>query len=230
MPPSASFRGFLFDADNTIFDFDAAESQALLATVHAPPDALLAEYRRINEALWRDAEAGALPLGRLASERFRRLAAALRLDADPQELSNRYLRELGARAPLLPGAVSVLDRLSRHAVLGLLTNGIAAVQRSRIARSGIEVFFQGIFVCEEVGISKPDPAVFHFAARQLHVAPHELLCVGDSPSSDIRGGWAAGMPTCWVNLRGLPYPAGEPAPDFAVASLEELLDLAPQPS
>ncbi len=224
------FRGFLFDADNTILDFDAAEEQALLAAVDARADGLLAAYRRINGALWKEAEAGTISRERLAEERFRRLALELSLAVDPAHLARRYLRELAARAPLLPAAIAVLDRLSRAAVLGLLTNGIASVQRPRIAKAGIEVFFQAIIVCEEVGINKPDPAVFHLAARRLHLAPHEMLCVGDSPSSDIRGGWAAGMATCWVNLRGRPYPPEEPAPDYVVARLEELLDLAPQPS
>ena len=225
--PPVSFRGFLLDADNTIFDFDAAERDALLATVDAPAESLLREYRRINEALWKDVETGAMRLDQLSLERFRRLAGELALDADPEELSRRYLRELAARAPLLPGAAAALDSLSRRAVLGLLTNGIAVVQRSRIAVAGIEVFFQGIFVSEEIGVSKPDPAIFHLAARELHVAPYELLCVGDSPSSDIRGGHAAGMATCWVNLHGGPYPPGEPLPDYEVGGLEELLALAP---
>jgi 2-haloacid dehalogenase len=224
------FRGFLMDADNTLFDFDAAERDALLATVHAPAPALLREYRRINTALWAEADAGLISVDALAVERFRRLAAALELDGDPQELARRYLDDLSSRAYLIPGAVSVLDRLSRRAVLGLLSNGIASVQRGRLARAGIEVFFHGIFICGELGMSKPDPAVFHLAARELHLAPHELLCVGDNPAADIRGGHAAGMATCWVNLHAAPYPAEEPPPDYTVTSLEELVELAPQPS
>jgi YjjG family noncanonical pyrimidine nucleotidase len=227
MAVSSSFRGFLLDGDNTIFDFDSAEGDALRAAVGRPAEGLLGAYRLINEALWKEVETGAITPQGLAVERFRRLASRLALDGDPRELSRRYLRELASRAPLLAGAAEALDRLSRRAVLGLVTNGIASVQRSRIAVAGIEVFFQGIFISEEVGISKPDPAIFHLAARELHVAPYEVLCVGDSPSSDIRGGNAAGMATCWVNPRGAAYPATEPAPDYVVGSLEELLALAP---
>ncbi len=227
MPARTFFRGFLLDADNTIFDFDAAERDAILATVDAPAQTLLREYRRINEGLWKEAAAGTIGLDQLAVERFRRLARELGLGEDPQSLSRRYLRELASHAQMLPGSAAALDRLSRRAVLGLLTNGIASVQRSRIAAAGIEVFFQRIFVSEEVGISKPDPAIFHLAARELHVAPYELLCVGDNPSSDIRGAHAAGMPTCWVNLHGGTYPADEPAPDYVVGGIDELLELAP---
>ncbi len=230
MSASGGFRGFLIDADNTLFDFDAAERDALLATVRAPAPGLLREYRRINAALWADANAGRIGVDELAVERFRRLAAALDLDADPVELGRQYLEELGGRAYLIPGAPSVLDRLSRRAVLGLITNGIPSVQRGRLARSGIEIFFHGVFISGELGISKPDPAIFHLAARELHLAPHELLCVGDNPAADVRGGHAAGMATCWVNLQAAPYPPEEPPPDYTVTSLEELLELAPRPS
>jgi FMN phosphatase YigB (HAD superfamily) len=114
------------------------------------------------------------------------------------------------------------DRLSRRAVLGLLTSGIASDQRSRIAAAGI-----GVFISEGIGVTKPDPAVLHFAARELHVAPYKLLRVGDNPWSDIRSGHAAGMPTCWVNRRGRLCPPDYPLPDYVVGSLEGLLALAP---
>ncbi len=149
MPVGGGFRGFLLDADNTLFDFDRAETDALLATVRVPQtraDELLREYRRINTDLWVEAEAGRISFEGLAVERFSRLCASLGLDADPRELSRRYLQDLGGRAYLMPGALPVLDRLSRRAVLGLLSNGIPSVLRGRLARSGIDIFFHGVFI------------------------------------------------------------------------------------
>jgi FMN phosphatase YigB (HAD superfamily) len=60
----------------------------------------------------------------------------------------------------------------------------------------------------------------------MNLPSYEVLCVGDSPSSDIRGGSRAGIDTCWYNPALRPYPGGEPTPDYTVGDIRGILDFA----
>jgi YjjG family noncanonical pyrimidine nucleotidase len=239
-----TFRAFLFDADNTLFDFDRAEDEALSETLEvgcrsegdeAPTDSvdvttLKSAFSDINSQLWTALQEGTISPQFLRVERFRRLAERFALSCDAAQLADHYVRALSTRAYMLPGAVPLLDALSRRATLGLLTNGLAAVQRPRIARAELDVFFAGIFISEEIGAQKPERAAFHAALRGLHVSAEEVLYVGDDPVSDMTGARAAGLTTCWYNPSSRLYPNSEEKPDFVVARLDELLRFCPEPS
>ncbi len=77
----AKYYCILFDADNTLLDFDAAESKALADTLRnygIEPDAETVQtYRTINEELWRQLEKGQLRRDKLMGERFTRFLKAV---------------------------------------------------------------------------------------------------------------------------------------------------------
>ncbi len=235
------WRGFLFDADNTIFDYDRCEREALSATLGAagiaPSPEVLAAYHEINDALWKRFELGAVSQEELKVERFRTLLGRLGAGAEhgdpgaPAALSEGYVGRLAALAWMLPHAREALEELaSRGLPLALVTNGIPAVQRGRLARSGLSGLFRAVLISGEIGIMKPDPRFFIMAAEALGLERSELLCVGDSPTSDIRGAQAAGMASCWVERPGAAWPDGIPAPDFRIRDLRELLPMAAAPA
>jgi 2-haloacid dehalogenase len=233
------YRTFLFDADNTLFDYDRGEAEALAETLawagfsggsgsqnQAAAGTALDVYRRLNAALWRRFETADITLAELKVQRFRSLSDALGLGADPEELSRQYLGRLATKAHLLPHAREVLAALARTAVLGLLTNGISDVQRGRLSRAGFGGLFSAVLISEEIGISKPDPRFFSRALAELGAGREESLCVGDSLSSDIQGARASGIAACWYNPSGVPLPDGAPEPDHVVRDLREVLPLA----
>jgi 2-haloacid dehalogenase len=232
------YTGFLIDADNTLFDFDRAERAALLETLaahgvkHYPAD-IHRRYHAINDQLWREFEAGTITQAHLRTERFARLlewlppherAAGI---ADNAVLSTRYLEALARKGYLRPHAREVLRRLSESVAVVLVTNGIAEVQRGRLAASGIAPRFRSILISGEVGLAKPDPRFFALAMEELMEPREQVLCVGDSPSADIRGGRAAGLATCWVAPRSASYPPEEPIPDYRISDLRELTAFLP---
>lgn len=228
--PRSGFEGLLLDADNTLLDFDKAERAALLRTVGGRPgraraDALVASFHDINARLWRRFEAGGIDQGALRVERFRLLADAMRLEEQPALLAARYIDNLKLEAQLRPYALLALRRLRGRVGLVLLTNGLAEVQRARLARAGIETLFDAVLISEEVGLAKPDPRFFELGLRALGLPRQRVLCVGDSPGSDIRGGHAAGLATCWYAYPPMAYPAGEPPPDHRIDDLRRLLAL-----
>ena len=216
----------LFDADNTLFDFDQAERNAHLLLCRAHGLAFSEEgyqlYHKCNADLWRDFDRGLCTKEYLLVERFRRYLAITGERADPEALNRDHLRALGEGAMLLPGAEELCRVLSRDHRLYLLTNAVASVQKTRFANSAIAPYFQGAFISEEVGVGKPDPAYFEYVFRAVPgLARDNALVIGDSLTSDIQGANNAGLPCCWFNPKGQPRPQGLRI-DYEIRALEEL--------
>ena len=216
----------LFDADNTLFDFDQAERNAHLLLCRAHGLAFSEEgyqlYHKCNADLWRDFDRGLCTKEYLLVERFRRYLAITGERADPEALNRDHLRALGEGAMLLPGAEELCRVLSRDHRLYLLTNAVASVQKTRFANSAIAPYFEGVFISEEVGVGKPDPAYFDYVFHAVPgLARDNALVIGDSLTSDIQGANNAGLPCCWFNPKGQPRPQGLRI-DYEIRALEEL--------
>ena len=216
----------LFDADNTLFDFDQAERNAHLLLCRAHGLAFSEEgyqlYHKCNADLWRDFDRGLCTKEYLLVERFRRYLAITGERANPEALNRDHLRALGEGAMLLPGAEELCRVLSRDHRLYLLTNAVASVQKARFANSAIAPYFQGVFISEEVGVGKPDPAYFDYVFHAVPgLARDNALVIGDSLTSDIQGANNAGLPCCWFNPKGQPRPQGLRI-DYEIRALEEL--------
>ena len=220
------YEYLLFDADNTLFDFDAAERNAHLQLCRDFGLAFSEEgyqlYHQCNAQLWHEFDLGRCTKEFLLVERFRRYLAITGEHADPEALNIAHLRSLGEGAILLPGAEALCRRLAGNHRLYLLTNAVASVQRQRFARSPIAPLFQGVFISEEIGCGKPSRAYFDHVFRAVPgLTADNVLVIGDSLSSDIQGANNAGLPCCWFNPRGLPRPEGLRI-DYEIRALEEL--------
>lgn len=197
----------VFDADGTLFDYDTAESRALeesfLEAGLAFEPVFVEVYRTINQSVWSDFEKGSISQERLRTLRFEMLLEHTGGDYDPGALGSLYLSKISVRAELIEGAEEVVFNLSKRMNLGLLTNGIAEVQHSRLARSSIGDSFRTVVISGEVGFAKPDPRIFdELFLRMGNPLRNEVLLVGDSLASDMRGGADYGLDTCWFNPSG----------------------------
>ena len=121
------------------------------------------------------------------------------------------------RVEFYDDALPALDALGARFVLASLTNGNADLQHIGIAdRFAVRI------AAREMGLAKPERAIFEHTARALGVATHEVLHVGDDPWLDVAGAARAGMRTCWVNRQGATWPAELARPDLEVATLAAL--------
>jgi YjjG family noncanonical pyrimidine nucleotidase len=222
----------LLDADNTLFDYNKAESVALENTlthfgISGGPQALEA-YRRVNGALWQAFERGEVDQETIKIQRFRALLAELTPAATPaidaSDVAARYLVNLSHGNFLLDGALELVTSLANRFQLAVLTNGLTAVQRARISKSPLLPYLQHIIISEEVGASKPRPDIFDIAfSRMGQPARRQVLMVGDSLTSDMRGGHDYGLDTCWYNPAGDPNDSGIPL----TYEIQQLADLPP---
>ena len=153
----------LFDADHTLFDFDRAEREALHRVLRRrgyPLEAAEARYLALNRDLWARFDRGEIRREVLIVERFARLAREFGRTDDPEELNLEYLTCLGEGAYLLPGAEALCRTLAESCTLAIVTNGVALAQRGRFRRSPLRDIIPWLFISEEIGASKPDPAFF----------------------------------------------------------------------
>jgi putative hydrolase of the HAD superfamily len=155
---------------------------------------------RINDELWAAFRRGEISQKALALERFRRLLRGLRAPARlTRRLGASYLDRLSARGDCLPGCRSVLRALAPRYRLGVVTNGIDRVQRSRLAAAGLRPFFEVVVTSQGSGFAKPDPRILEVALAALEMPPRESVYVGDDPAVDGRVARAAGASFVWVD-------------------------------
>ena len=219
-------KKILFDLDDTILDFHTAERNALRRTFEEfslpNGEEVLRRYSAINIGCWQQLELGTMTREEVLVGRFERLFRELGIEADARAVQNRYESLLESGHYFMPGAPKLLEELYPDYDLYLVSNGNITTQESRLKSAGIGPYFKDIFISERIGVNKPAKAFFDacFAAIPCF-RPEDALIVGDSLSSDIRGGVNAGIRSCWFNPAGL-CAEGEIRPDYEIRSLSEL--------
>jgi YjjG family noncanonical pyrimidine nucleotidase len=225
----AIYTTLLFDLDHTLLDSDTSEDLAFEAALRGAgvddPARHRADYDRINRAMWAAVEEGTLTPDHVRTARFEQLLAAAGLDVDPIALADAFVAGLGRFGELYPGTRDVLAALAGRASLALVTNGLSEVQRTRLERLDLERYFDAVVISAEVGVAKPAPGIFDLAFAALgHPAKGATLMVGDSLTSDVRGGAGYGIATCWYNPYGRRATDADPI-DHEIARLDQLLEL-----
>jgi putative hydrolase of the HAD superfamily len=224
----------LFDLDDTLHDDTRAYHLAARHVVNdvardfnVDADALFGAYLAQSESFWQNLSEAAfdVPLVGLRARLWQ--AALLSVAIDDEALAQRcgssYNDYRRGYLELWPGALELLAALRAEGrKLAMITNGMAETHRDKIALLRLEDAFDEIFIADEVGMVKPDVRLFRLAAERLGVAPERCAMVGDRYDRDVAGAREAGMLTVWMNVRDERVPAGRPAPDVTVTSIEQV--------
>jgi 2-haloacid dehalogenase len=222
-----TFSLLLSDVDNTLFDFRSAERAAFAAVsahFHLPGDEdTFALYRAINKRHWTLLNGGRTTSAKLRLARFRDFADALGVDADIQAMSDLFVETLGKQYIPVEGAEAFLKRVSARMPVCLITNGFAAVQRSRLEASPLRRYIRDLLVSEEFSHAKPHPEMLLEAMRRMNVTdPQRAVMIGDNEDADILAARNAGMQSI-LFTNGAPPPEQTDA-DFTAATLQEAGD------
>jgi putative hydrolase of the HAD superfamily len=212
-------RAIFFDLDGTLFDRGSARRRYGLDLIQRRP--------------------GAFPSRRDVADLLDMIGQAADLDEDRRAFGCRIARrfpglgmtdaevanDLGARIAGFvrpdPRIARLLTALSKRHRLAIVSNGSGRVQRAKLARLSLGDATPRAFISGEVGVAKPEPALFESALAWADCAASEALFVGDDPVRDIAGASGIGMATCWIS-GGRPYPAGLPQPDRTIVRVHEL--------
>lgn len=199
-------KNIFFDIDETLLDFSKSEKVALRGALESfciePSDAILKRYSEINLQQWKRLERGEITHYEVKINRFRILFEEFGvLNVKPEDITKAYEARLGDCAFLIDEAQEVVKKLSNDGYrLFVVTNGTAHVQRDRLKHVGLYDLFENIFISQDLGVNKPDIAFFEKAAASIDgFAKDETLIVGDSLTSDMKGGKCFGLTTVWFN-------------------------------
>lgn len=202
----------LFDADGTLFDFLRCEDIAIRATFAdfqiEPTDALVESYSAINDSLWKMLERGEIEKSVLLYHRFELFCDKHGFIRDAKAMAKKYMNELSEQVFFLDGAKELCASLSGKVRMYIVTNGVEFIQKNRYKKSGLEKYFDGMFISGEIGYEKPSAKYFDAVSEKIpDFSKENTLIVGDSLTSDIRGGINYGLDTCWYEPSGRSAPA-----------------------
>lgn len=226
-----TIKVLLWDIDGTLLDFLAAERAALRAcfdvfSLGECTDGMIARYSAINERYWKRLENGEISKRQVLLGRFEEFFALEGIDAGITESFNEeYQLRLGDTVCFMDNAYELVTRLRSRVRQYAVTNGTYTAQKRKLEKSGLGELLDGVFISDQIGAEKPSMEFFDFVFRHIgEYAGDEIMIVGDSLTSDMRGGNNAGIRCCWYNPRGAENTGGLRI-DFEIQSLGQVEDI-----
>jgi len=223
------YKILLFDVDDTLLDFRANETEALPKVFeffgYSLSDELLHTYHTINKQLWIDYEHGKVSMTDMLNSRFTKTMANFDIEVDGTVWEKHYQALLGSGHHVIEDALEVCERLAQTHRLFVVTNGVKETQFNRLKIAGLYDLFEDIFTSQGIGYQKPAKEFFdHVKSHIDGFDAREALIIGDSLNSDIRGGIASGIDTCWFNKHAQECDA-EIRSKYMITKLTELYDI-----
>jgi len=200
------YKYLLWDIDGTVLDFLASEEYAIRFlfkkyNIGECTDEMIKMYSGINAKYWQMLEKGELTKQEILTGRFKEFFGIIGADISIVDDFNRdYQVTLGDCIKFVDKAEDVLRFQKGKYVLAAVTNGTKVAQEKKLRLSGLDKVFDAIFISENVGAEKPSQEYFDYVFKTLNITnKKEVLIIGDSLTSDIKGGANAGIDTCWFN-------------------------------
>ncbi len=222
-------KTILFDLDDTILDFKMSERVALTKTLIKlgiePNDYIISQYSKYNISQWKRLELGEISREEVKVNRYKLLFDEFGINASPELATSIYEESLAVGHYFMDGAVDMLESLYKDYELYLVSNGAKKVQDSRLASANISSYFKDIFISEAVGHEKPSIEFFNYCFDRIpNFNTDNTIIIGDSLSSDIKGGINAGIKTMWFNPR-FDKNTSSIIPDYEIHSLDEIKEM-----
>jgi putative hydrolase of the HAD superfamily len=218
-------RAVCLDVDDTLVDYMASGRAGLVALLGH--DRAWAHWAELTEVHYDRYLAGEYDFDTMRLRRTREFFASMGEDLSEAEVVVREARRLDAMRGawrLFDDALPCLHLLrSAGMMLAAVTNAPSAHQRSKLATVGLIDTFDVLVIAEEVGLCKPDPAIFHLACKRLGVPPDRVVHVGDRLDLDAQAAFDAGLCGVWLSRRGAA--ADLPPGVHMITGLLELPDL-----
>lgn len=209
------YKAVFLDLDNTIFSFDEMYKKTSLEALNQvigierlgiPVETFYDTFRSIADELYFEYEKGLRTMDSYRDERWLRTFEHFRVpmsDATMDQLNEYIVTQYLKHVEPYSGAREFLDKLQKHCRVGLITNGPVEMQLSKLDKMDLRSFFEEdlVVISEEVGVSKPDPRIFHTALSKAGISSADALHIGDSMKHDIIGANGIGMASALIHTR-----------------------------
>ena len=205
-------RNFLFDLDQTLLNFHASEYKALGIVLHENGlnfnDDIYKAFMAYNKSLWLELEKKTITRTELFTKRFNyvlELAGGDVSKLDALRINNDFINTMAVNGVLMDGALEFIKRLKTEiddCRIYIITNGATVNAKGRIESTGLNQFIDGLFVSEDMGVSKPAPEYFDIVLKKIGEPKESCIVIGDSLSSDMLGAKNSGLTSVWFMPAG----------------------------
>lgn len=204
------YTHIFFDLDHTLWDFESNSNQVKEMLFHdfllyekgvPSPEKFIEIYKPINEKYWALYHKNSIDKETLRVGRF---AETLQVfDIHDLELSDMLAKAYLAKSPyqkkLMPNTIEILQYLYEKYPLYIITNGFTEVQKTKMESSGLNTFFQEVFISEEIGFQKPSVVLFKIIMEKCNASPYSSVMIGDNMKTDIQGARLSGLDQIYYN-------------------------------
>lgn len=224
------FTTILWDVDGTLLDFVYSQRCALTRCFETIgreiTEEIITRYSQINDVFWKRLELGEITKVQLLNGRFVQLFEEYDIhDVDVEAFRQQYQKELGSVFAYIDDSLNICKSLYGKVKQYVVTNGVTATQQNKLQLSGLSELMEELFISEQIGAPKPQKEYFDYCLAHVDEQDKSrILLVGDSLTSDIKGGVLAGIPTCWYRAEGTENPT-EYKPDFEISDLHQIFEL-----
>jgi len=225
------YKYILWDIDGTVLDFHAAERNAIKTlfekfNMGECTEEMLRMYSEINAKYWQMLEKGEMTKPEILIGRFREFFENIGADTSLcEEFNMAYQLALGDTIEFVENAKETLLSQKEKYTIAAVTNGTRVAQDKKLRASGLDKIFDEIFISENVGYEKPNKEFFDYVFKTLNIKDKsEVIIIGDSLTGDIKGGYMAGIDTCWYNPDHKPNTLGIPI-TYEIDNIEKVTDI-----
>ena len=224
---------FLFDLDQTLLDFHASEYKALGIVLTRNglsfSDEIYQAFKAYNKSLWLELEKGTITRTELFTKRFQDVFRRCEGDAsrlDPLEVNDEFIRTMSVNGVLMDGALDFVQKVKEeipYAMIYIASNGATVNAKGRIASTGLDRYIDGLFISEDMGVTKPAAEFFGICLERIGEPRSSCIMIGDSLSSDMLGAKNASLASVWFMPSGdIEKAMREYSIDYCAASFDEL--------
>ncbi|MFR9164852.1 MAG: YjjG family noncanonical pyrimidine nucleotidase [Dysgonomonas sp.] len=221
------------DLDDTLLDTAANSREALEEVFHIysfdkyyPSFSDFYEvFYDYNISLWNAYEKHEIDKEELMSRRFCKPFPQIEnLNREKGiEINHKFMSLMASKRKLIEGAVDLLEYLRAKYKICALSNGFREVQFDKIENGGLTKYFDKVVLSDDIGVNKPDPAIFLHALKEMNAVVDKTIMIGDNWSSDILGAKNSGIDQIWYNPGNLPRQGFEPT--YTVKNLAEIKNI-----
>lgn len=230
MKAASHYECILLDIDDTLLDFQANEHESFIQVMkdygYENAEDYLPVYKKINDGLWKAYEKGEIERPEVLNTRFSKMMKEFGVEVNGEEWEKKYRSYLNEGAQTIEDAEEICQWMKGKYRLFVISNGVTETQKKRLKKSGLDKYFEQVFVSEEVGAQKPSEEFFTFVENHIQgFDKSKALIVGDSYSSDIQGGLKYGIDTCWFLRGDMDEKESGEKSTYRISGLKQLKDI-----